>query len=231
LPQGVGGRALSGRRPARIFAPSKAAARPEVPPIAEPPASVALVGNAPNARHPAARIDGADWVVRFNNAPGFGTWSGSRCTHLALVNHGGQMREWLAEPGFVERPAVRAAGTVLFPFPPKDEPVADEDGRDWTGEARAMLAPLGCAIAVIPPAIRTEARRILATAARPEPNPSTGFLVALHLLRTLPERTRVETYGFGFAGWPGHSWDEERRWFERMDAGGRLRLHPVEPTA
>jgi len=75
------------------------------PSLAVPPRprTVALVGNAPDPTERAAGIDAADWVVRFNNAAGFGGVTGRRTTHLALVNHGGQMREWLADPAFGER--------------------------------------------------------------------------------------------------------------------------------
>ncbi|GGE22793.1 hypothetical protein GCM10011390_47750 [Aureimonas endophytica] len=199
------------------------------PPAPALPAHVAIVGNAPGAALPAPAIDAADWVVRFNNAPGFDGRAGRRVTHLALVNHGGQMREWLADPGFRDRPAVRAAERFLFPFGRKSEPVEaqGEDGRDWTKAALAMLAPLGRPVDLLPPAIPAEAGRLLAMPERPVPVPSTGFLVTLYLLRSLPAATRIEVFGFGFSGWDGHSWTAERRWFEAMAAANRLRLHPV----
>ncbi|MCO6049048.1 hypothetical protein NGM99_04485 [Mesorhizobium sp. RP14(2022)] len=195
----------------------------------EHPLSVAIIGNAPGLQHPVEQIDRADWVVRFNNAPGFGAWSGKRVTHLALVNHGGQMEEWLGDPGFIERPVVRQAQAIIFPFAPKTEPVESQgrDGRDWTHEARAKLAPLGVAVTVLPDALHREAKRLLATDARPDPVPSTGYLVTLSLLSQLPMDTTIDIHGFGFEGWDGHSWAEERRWFEAREAEGRLVVHPL----
>ncbi|MGM9458181.1 hypothetical protein, partial [Lacticaseibacillus rhamnosus] len=62
--------------------------------------SLAIVGNAPGTGACGSAIDAADCVIRFNNAPGFGAATGHRVTHLALVNRGGQTREWLADRDF-----------------------------------------------------------------------------------------------------------------------------------
>ncbi|KAB0681518.1 hypothetical protein F6X38_05920 [Aureimonas leprariae] len=190
---------------------------------------VAIVGNAPETGDHAARIDAADLVVRFNNAPGLGRQAGTRTTHLVLVNHGGQMREWLEDPDFVRRRVVAEAGAFLLPFPPKP-PEADpsEDGRDWTGEAAARLRPLGCPVAVLPEPLTREAAALVRREAGRPAAPSTGYLTAFALLAvTRPEAVRFDVFGFGFAGWEGHAFDAERRWFEAMAAAGRLRLHPV----
>lgn len=193
------------------------------------PRTVAVVGNASDLGDQGACIDRADWILRFNNAPGFGRGAGGRVTHLALVNHGGQMREWLADPHFVDRPAVQAARLFLFPFPRKLGRVDEQgaDGRDWTDEATARLTPLRTPISILPDAVHRTASHILKTPARPVPIPSTGFLVALHLLERLPPGVGIGVHGFGFAGWDGHSWGGERRWFEAMAETGRLRLHPL----
>ncbi|WP_152047632.1 hypothetical protein [Aureimonas psammosilenae] len=197
------------------------------------PRSVAVVGNAPDMDAAAEAIDAADWVVRFNNAPGFGGRAGSRVTHLALVNHGGQMREWLEDADFTTRPVLRGAREVLFPFPRKDEPArpGDEDGRDWTAEAQAILQPLGLRTTILPEAVHAQAAEILAMSGMAQPAPSTGLLVGLYLLGELPMETRIDVYGFGFAGWDGHAWNAECNWFEAMAAQGRLRLHPLRPRA
>lgn len=233
------------------------------------PRSVAIVGNAPEMADQAARIDAADWVVRFNNAAGFGGCAGRRVTHLVLVNHGGQMREWLSDPAFTRRSAVQDAETILFPFgrkplPPMAErsdtigpdcspscfmarreqreevkhegawhdagaePSEDEDGRCWTWEAEVMLAPLGKRVEILPAVVRDEAEAILGSNGHPPPPPSTGFLVALYLARTLPAAVRIDIHGFGFAGWSGHAWERERQWFESQAAAGRLTLRPLE---
>ncbi|WP_279478842.1 hypothetical protein [Aureimonas sp. SK2] len=194
------------------------------------PRHIAIVGNAPELGACGEAIDAADWVVRFNNAAGFGAASGRRVTHLALVNHGGQMREWLEDPGFLDRPVVRAAGAFLFPFARKPPAPADEDGRDWTEEAEARLAPLGAPISVLPASVHREAAALLHTPGRRPPAPSTGFLVSLHLLRRFGGTVTIDVHGFGFEGWDGHDFVRERRWFEAMAAGGLLRLHPLEAS-
>jgi hypothetical protein len=196
------------------------------------PRSVSVVGNAPGMADQGARIDAADWVLRFNNAAGFGDRAGRRVTHLALVNHGGQMREWLEDPGFGDRPVVRASASFLFPFARKTGPCADRsaDGRDWTDEAEARLAPLGAETSVLPDPVRREAESLLQRSASPAAAPSTGFLVTLHLLAILPPAARIGVHGFGFAGWEGHGWEAERRWFEGMRDAGRLDLHPLDAS-
>ncbi|KQT68930.1 MULTISPECIES: glycosyltransferase family 29 protein [unclassified Aureimonas] len=194
------------------------------------PRSIAIVGNAPDMADQGGRIDAADWVVRFNNASGFGAHAGRRVTHLALVNHGGQMREWLDDPGFISRPVVRAAGSILFPFARKAGPLEDPDadGRCWTAEAEARLGPLGSSMTILPFDVHRKAEAILRTRDRPYAVPSTGFLVALHVLSALPASTRVGLYGFGFAGWSGHHWQGERAHFEALRKAGRLDLHPLD---
>ncbi|WP_182086576.1 hypothetical protein [Aureimonas sp. ME7] len=194
------------------------------------PRSIAIVGNAPDMGDQAGRIDAADWVVRFNNASGFGGRAGGRVTHLALVNHGGQMREWLTDPGFLDRPFVSGAQTFVFPFARKAEPVEHqgEDGRDWTDEAETLLRPVGAPVEILPPSVRREAAALLGRAPATNPVPSTGFLVALHLVRRFGGTATIDVHGFGFEGWEGHAWARERQWFEAMTAGGFLRVHPLD---
>lgn len=194
-------------------------------------ARVAIVGNAPDMADQASAIDAADAVMRFNNASGFGGRAGRRVTQLVLVNHGGQMREWLEDPRFLERPAVLASDAFLFPFAPKPgDADAGEDGRDWTREATRRLAALGRPLAVLPDALRRRATLALRAAAGWAATPSTGYLAAFCLLEVCRDRdVRFDVYGFGFAGWSGHDFAAERRWFEGMAARGRLRLHPLGP--
>jgi hypothetical protein len=189
---------------------------------------IAIVGNAPGRAGDGRAIDAADAVVRFNNAAGFGGAAGGRLTHLALVNRGGQAREWARDAGFCARPAVRAARAVLLAFPPLPGDLRDAAGERvcWTAPLRARLDALGTPVASLPEALHAEGRRRLAPAAGGAPNPSTGFLVTFAVLRARRARTRpVEVYGFGFAGWPGHPWAAERGWFEAQAAAGRLVLH------
>jgi hypothetical protein len=196
------------------------------------PGRVAIVGNDPALGDVAEALGPADHVVRFNNAAGFGGRAGSRVTHLALVNRGGQMRAWLDDPRFLDRPALRAAGAIILPFPALAPAQEAAERICWTREAQACLRGLGVPITVLPQGLHDRARAALRPWCAGEPNPSTGFLVAFHVLARRAEETApgtatpVEVHGFGFAGWPGHPWAAERRWFEAAHAAGRVRLHP-----
>jgi hypothetical protein len=189
--------------------------------------TLAIVGNAPGLDAGAA-IDAARCVVRFNNAPGFGGRTGSRVTHLALVNRGGQMREWLADPHFLARPVVQRAEAFILPFPLLPVEHNRPEQICWTREALVLLAPLGRPVHVLSEDLHRAAwTRLARPGATGRPNPSTGFLVTLALLLGRPaERGAVEVHGFGFDGWPGHPWAAERAWFRQAEAAGHIRLHP-----
>ena len=196
-------------------------------------ARIALVGNAPEGGDRGTAIDAADRVVRFNNAAGFGGRTGARVDLIALVNRGGQMREWLDDPALLDRPALRRAGAVLLAFPAvSPDAMGEGDGACWTREATARLAPLGVPVRALSPALHADAHRLLSPPAGRASNPSTGFLVALALMRgRAAGAPPVDVYGFGFSGWPGHPWAAERRWFEGAQAAGHLRLHPPRADA
>ncbi|MEE7505751.1 hypothetical protein ACLBXO_02260 [Methylobacterium sp. C33D] len=193
--------------------------------------SLAIVGNAPGIRAAGPVIDAADWVVRFNNAAGFGSGTGRRVTHLALVNRGGQTREWLADRHFLDRPVVRGAQAFILPFPILPAAHNLPDPVCWTREMLALLQPLGRPIHILPEALHALARDRLAAWTSEAPNPSTGFLVTLALLLGRPAfAPAAQAHGFGFAGWPGHPWAAERAWFAEAEAAGCIRVHPPSPT-
>ena len=192
--------------------------------------SLAIVGNAPGIGACGPAIDAADCVIRFNNAPDFGGATGHRVTHLALVNRGGQTREWLTDRDFLERPVVRAARAFILPFPmlPAEHNVPEPIC--WTREMLELLRKLGRPVHLLPDTLHRRAQALLAPGTAGRPNPSTGFLVTLALLDERPADARpAQAYGFGFAGWPGHPWAAERAWFTGAEAAGRLRLHPPSP--
>lgn len=193
--------------------------------------SLAIVGNAPGAGACAAAIDAADSVVRFNNALGFGGGTGHRVTHLALVNRGGQPREWLADRRFLKRPVVRAAQAFILPFPmlPAEHNVPEPIC--WTRELLARLRPLGRPVLLLPETLHQQAHALLGPRTAGHPNPSTGFLVTLALLLGRPAGAGpAQVFGFGFDGWPGHPWAAERAWFAEAEAAGRIRVHPPSLT-
>ena len=200
-----------------------------------------LIGNAPsggNGREgAAARLPGAEAVVRINAAEGFGARHGTRTTHLFLVNCGGSMAERLGDSGFTDTPVVRAAGEVILPIAPetddlRDPPVpaaerAAPDARNYAEEATRRLEAAGNAVRVLPPSVFTAA---VAAAGHDRftpdtPPPSTGLIALVWLLGAFPA-CRVHAFGFGFEGWSGHAWDGERAFFARQEALGRVVLHP-----
>ena len=201
------------------------------------PSFVSLVGNAPTDRDRAAAIDRSDVVIRINDCFGLGGVNGSRISHLFLINCGGQMREWLDDPGFADRPAVAGAGEILFPIhPDKDDLIepplgADErmapDARNWAAEAGEMLRAGGRPVTLVDVAIFLRASAIIGNGRteRHMSAPSTGLIALVWALETFSDP--IDVYGFGFEGWPGHRWDKERAFFERMRDEGRVRLHPI----
>jgi hypothetical protein len=186
---------------------------------------VAIIGNAPEFDEQAVEFDGYDHVVRFNNTAGFGTGSGTTITELVLVSRGGQPAEWLADPAFVERPAVRDARLVTLVFPPSDKP----DDACHAEALQRRLMPHGKAIRCIDAATESRARATLvAHGGAAMAALSSGFLYTFMALEA--EESRAGTFhvfGFGFEGWDGHAWNAERSWFDACHDAGRLVLHPV----
>lgn len=222
-----------------MFRPDAFSSLPETCALGRPRRRVAIVGNAPEVGDHAAAIDSADIVVRFNNTHGLGGVTGNRTTYLFLINSGGQMREWLDDPRFCERKAVREADTIYLPIDPAhidrfDPPASAAErvgaaAEDHTAEAVARLHGAGKRVVIMP------AREFAASCDRIGTDlrvgmapPSTGYLATRYFVDTLGAAgCRIEAYGFGFEGYHGHAWDRERRWFQRLVRDGRLALMPL----
>ena len=200
-----------------------------------------IIGNAPIDERIAELVDGADHVVRFNRTRGFGGASGSRTDELWLINHGGQMAEWLAEDTLTALPAVAVARTIVLPVPmlpghlsavqarrrERDRrETVDPDRVNHLSEAQRRLENDGRTVTRVSASEYGAARRALAASSGTSGpcHPSTGF-IAIH--RTLTRAgagptERVTLCGFTFEGWRGHSWDAERRWVLEREREGRL---------
>ncbi len=186
---------------------------------------IALVGNAPGTGDISASVDAADWVVRFNNARGFGAVTGSAIHELYLINCGGQMREWLDDGAFLSRPHVAAASRITLPiatetgalFPPSDEPES-EDEQNYAAAASARFRAAGKSVRVLPASAYEAACADLGLLplGPDTKTPSTGFLAIHAALAELPADATLELWGFGFAGWEGHPFDRERAFVERQ---------------
>ena len=91
---------------------------------------MAVVGNAPLEDDRSAAIDAHDVVLRFNKAPHWHGRAGSRLDVLVLVNHGGQMREWLEKDALHRMAQVEAARLVVLPIPFLDGHLTPADARE-----------------------------------------------------------------------------------------------------
>ena len=201
------------------------------------PTRIAIVGNAPTDEDRSSLIDGADYVVRFNNAFGYGGVTGMRIDELYLINCGGQPLEWLRSDAFWSRDYLARTSCISLPLAAQNRRpslaiIDNDNGRSVDGlnfewEMRAVLRPLGKTVRTLAPATVTAARSALRAsgADSAEINPSTGYLAAFTCLERCARDTIVELYGFTFVGWGGHSWDAEKAWVLDQQIKGRLNWH------
>jgi|GEM_PF-711247 len=204
---------------------------------------IAIVGNAPLQRGVASRIDAAAHVIRFNKAPGLAGRAGRRTDELYLINHGGQMAEWLADGTLHHHPALRVARQVVLPIPmlsghltPRQaarreangaRPI-DPDRINHLHAARRTLLRAGHRVHVVGASDYRRAQRALDTTAPTGGAalyPSTGFIAIVRSVAQALRSDRIELYGFGFQGWSGHAWEAERAWVRRAALAGRLVVH------
>lgn len=202
------------------------------------PHSVAIVGNAPVVADHAAAIDRCDIVVRCNHAVGFGGATGARVSELALINCGGQIEEWLATGAIERSPAFRATSVVRLPIHPQKaglivpplsaRELAAAAAQDFTDAAGRRFFDRGKRVKRLSAAFFAASVAALGHAPlrRDSPAPSTGYLLTRWWVG-LCARLGVpcHAYNFGFAGWHGHDWAAERRWFAAQARAGRLVLH------
>lgn len=198
---------------------------------------IAFVGNGPVAGDVAAAVDGADWVVRFNKAAGFGGRTGRRVDDLFLVNCGGQAHEWARDAAFWRSAQVAATRCVSLPVARHDRgsgmkafaraAPADRDGVNFERDMRRRLRRHPCRVRTMPETLRLSAISALARI-EPRPDapiwPSTGFLALYWYDRLSDADTRMVLFGYGFSGWPGHPWARERAWVMDRIRAGRMRL-------
>ncbi len=190
---------------------------------------IAIVGNAPLRIDHTTRIDTADKVVRFNNTAGLNGPAGRRTDQLWLVNRGGQAAEWLADPAFWRRPIFATLREVVLPLPAdaggSAQTSGDPGARDHSRAIGQRLAGLDIAVRQMPTDLVRRARRVLCGLGshRSLVAPSTGFLAMLHFADS---DMLLDLYGFGFDGWDGHDWAQERAWAHGMVRAGRAVLNP-----
>ena len=200
-------------------------------------AEIAFVGNAPSGADISHRIDGADWVVRFNNPVGYQVYTGNRIDDLFLINCGGQMHEWLRSSSFWSCDAVRSCRYISLPI----ENLRRTYGRDFIGrigldginferDVRVLFADRPGRVRTLPERVRRNVIKTLQGFGDKESVgwPSTGVLAMGWYLSALPEGTVLDLYNFNFSGWKGHSWAAERAWVEAQVVAGRIRWHRTD---
>ncbi|MGE7368764.1 hypothetical protein ACQKKX_06770 [Neorhizobium sp. NPDC001467] len=189
------------------------------------PNETCVVGNCPTFVDHDNAIDQSGWVTRFNNTAGFGTTSGSRVTELVLVSRGGQAREWLSDPAFVERPAIQAAHLVTLVFPRSEDPGAECCFDDLA----RLLTESGKAVSHIEEEDHRLAREALRNlGAASDAAVSSGFIYTYSKLRALAaDAPPLQVFAFSFEGWNGHAWKAEEAWFRQQEREGRIRIHPA----
>jgi hypothetical protein len=186
---------------------------------------IAIMGNSPDFVDAGQMTDRCDWVTRFNNTAGFREVSGTKISELVLVSRGGQATEWLADPEFANRPAVRQAALITLVFPPSSDP-SDECG---ALALTSLLTGVGKRVRHIEQSVHDRAQNDLeALGAPPDAALSSGFVYVFEtLLRRAKDAPPAIVAGFSFEGWDGHAWSAEKRWFEEMERLGRLDIRAV----
>jgi hypothetical protein len=183
---------------------------------------IAIIGNCPDFVDVGQITDRCDWVTRFNNTAGFRDVSGTKISEPVLVSRGGQATEWLADPEFSNRPAVKGAALIALVFPPSLDPT-DECG---ALELTSLLEDSGKRVRHIGKSVHYQAKcELEALGAPADAALSSGFVYVFETLLYRPkDAPPAIVAGFSFEGWDGHAWSAEKRWFEDMQRMGRITL-------
>lgn len=175
-------------------------------------------------------IDGADLVIRMNdlknrNAPGVGR----RTDVLAVMNQGAPGVRYAHGPR-IEHPLLDGLREILFVAPPED---IARHGHEQPDDPAAAVDLAGAIVAhqgwsaletgYIRAEVVRDLRTGLAGLADGWSTPSTGARVVAHVLSE-PRFAGFQLFlvGFGFQGWPGHSFAAEHRYCLDLRAAGRL---------
>ncbi len=196
-----------------------------------------IIGNGPLPGDLSRQVDGADFVVRFNEPKKSIGMSGTRTDLLILATSGKPAQRRLTDPAFLQTPTFRAAREVMLAYHPsiirryhpKPNILSRLKGRqsDWTHETIEVVGNAGKEIRIMPPQFYLEGCKELGVR---EENldrvfPSTGFFGIWHMLKQCPAVDwNVLLCGFSWEGWKRHAWADERTWVERKVATGRIQL-------
>lgn len=196
-----------------------------------------IVGNGPISHDMSGMVDGADFVVRFNEPKVSIGMSGTKSDWLFVNNCGKPMQRRIENPAYVESPIVRASRWIFFVYHPivarryqvKPNLLSRLKGRrtDWTAAALDMFGRAGKDVVILPSTFYEEGCAELGIPAdrMDKVFPSTGYFGIRYVLREFSEREwDVHICGFSWEGWKRHAWGDERRWAEALAERGRVRV-------
>lgn len=196
-----------------------------------------IVGNGPITGDMSPRIDGSDFVVRFNEPKASVGMSGTKTDILFLCNAGKPMQRRLEDSNFLTSAIMKDAGQVILAYHPiiidryfpKPNALSRLKGRreDWTFATIMALGAIGKTSIVFPASFYMEGCRDLGL---PQDKmgtvfPSTGYFGIFHILRHFsPAEWTISLCGFSWAGWKRHAWADEREWVEDKVRQGLLEV-------
>jgi len=188
-----------------------------------------VVGNGPISRDMTADVDGADFVVRFNEPKQSIGMSGTKTDWLFIANAGKPMQRRLEDPNYFASPIVASARRVFLvyhpdiikAYHPKPNILSRMKGRrgNWTEAAILMYGRAGKEVTVLPPTFYEDGCKALglSTVQMKSVFPSTGYFGIRYLLGEFRlSEWMINMCGFSWEGWKRHPWMDERRWIERL---------------
>ncbi|MCQ2003434.1 Urease operon accessory protein [Rhizobium sp. NRK18] len=195
---------------------------------------IAIVGNGPVPQDAAARVDGCDFVIRFNDCRSLTSERG-RTDVVAVCNTGRPGKQMLYESDWRDIAAVRAAASIWCVRDPlkfdemravlgESHPDLDDFCDDYTDGFAAFAAESGKGFRVIDRQVHERLDADLAAVgAGAYVVPSSGMVAIAEVLthHAGPEDT-ILLAGFGHQGWDGHPFAAEKVLVDRYAAEGRL---------
>ena len=196
-----------------------------------------IVGNGRLGHDISSYVDGAQFVMRFNEPNLAAGLSGKRTDMIMLAASSKILYRRLLAPDFMDNAALKATQIFMLAYHPyiirKYHPRPNVfqrlQGRrgDWTMQAIELLGRAGKEIRIMPPQTYTDGCNELGIAGRRMRKvfPSTGFLGIRYALSRFPaSEWDVSLCGFSWEGWKRHDWQSERAWVENKIADHRLSL-------
>ncbi|WP_459460515.1 hypothetical protein [Rhizobium sp. No.120] len=196
-----------------------------------------IVGNGRLDHDISDLVDGAHFVMRFNEPNLAGDMSGERTDMIMLAASSKVLYRRLLAPDFMDNAAIRATQVfmlayhpeIIRQYHPRPNIFQRLRGRrgDWTMQAIELLGRAGKEIRILPPQTYLDGCNELgiAGARLRKVFPSTGFLGICYALARFPaSEWEIKLCGFSWEGWKRHDWQAERSWVKNKIANDRVSL-------